>query len=387
MQTYAPRGKIFGPILPQFVLEKSITLGAKVMYALLCNYASETDHCWPSQATLAAKLSCSVSSVKNYLAELVREKLIEIRHEQYRSCVYYMLRPGELDSRKPHKTPIQSIPDCPESEIASPEPKSGYLNNLSKQEKKNPPLPPVLPETPKPLPAPAPRPVGGGVSLLDFEKAWESYPKKEAKSLARTAWLHLQRIGQLPLLDEIQASIRRFAGTESWQREQGRFIPQMGNWLRGQRWLDPVSTVVSPERESRLKVEHMNREFQEREEANKAKIRAEMDAVRPLFTAFAEKFRTRGEEFHEPMVFGLWMYQHRKNQAPTAYDVPDGNALPILDFLKAFQRQRERAAYLNNRDKETDRISKPVSCLEAMRNSAVFSQLFSAREAQLCAAV
>ena len=87
MQTYAPRGKIFGPILPQFVLEKPITLGAKVMYALLCNYASETDHCWPSQATLAAKLSCSVSSVKNYLAELVKVKLIEIRHEQYRSCV------------------------------------------------------------------------------------------------------------------------------------------------------------------------------------------------------------------------------------------------------------------------------------------------------------
>ena len=53
MQTFAPRGKIHGPILPQFVLETSISFGAKVMYALLCNYASDNDHCWPSQATLA----------------------------------------------------------------------------------------------------------------------------------------------------------------------------------------------------------------------------------------------------------------------------------------------------------------------------------------------
>ena len=31
MQTFAPRGKIHGPILPQFVLETSISFGAKVM--------------------------------------------------------------------------------------------------------------------------------------------------------------------------------------------------------------------------------------------------------------------------------------------------------------------------------------------------------------------
>ena len=35
MQTFAPRGKIHGPILPQFVLETSLSFGAKIMYALL----------------------------------------------------------------------------------------------------------------------------------------------------------------------------------------------------------------------------------------------------------------------------------------------------------------------------------------------------------------
>ena len=75
MKTFAPKGNIFGPILPQFILEMPLSLGAKVMYALLCNYASDKDHCWPSQKTLAARLACSVSSIKNYLAELVRERL------------------------------------------------------------------------------------------------------------------------------------------------------------------------------------------------------------------------------------------------------------------------------------------------------------------------
>ena len=31
METFAPKGKIFGPILPQFILEKRITLGANML--------------------------------------------------------------------------------------------------------------------------------------------------------------------------------------------------------------------------------------------------------------------------------------------------------------------------------------------------------------------
>ena len=100
METFAPKGNIYGPILPQFVLQMSITFGAKTMYAILCDYAADKDHCWPSQATLAKRLSCSISSVKNYLAELVRAKLISIKREQYRSSVYYLLRPEELPKKQ-----------------------------------------------------------------------------------------------------------------------------------------------------------------------------------------------------------------------------------------------------------------------------------------------
>ena len=127
METFSPKGKIFGPILPQFILEKRITLGAKVMYALLCNYASEKDHCWPSHATLASRLSCSISSVKNYLAELMRENLIAIRKEHYRSSVYYLIRPEHNDNAD------ESNPERSERVFTCNKSSSGYINNFNKQ--------------------------------------------------------------------------------------------------------------------------------------------------------------------------------------------------------------------------------------------------------------
>lgn len=164
METFTPKGNIYGPILPQFVLQKSITFGAKAMYALLCDYASEKDHCWPSQATLAKRLSCSISSVKNYLAELVKEKLIFIRREQYRSSVYYLLRPEELAEKQ------EASLSNKQTEVGCHEANFGYLTNLSKQRKeKYPPFPPIRPVKQRPVPFAAwPERLRRGVCLLLF---------------------------------------------------------------------------------------------------------------------------------------------------------------------------------------------------------------------------
>lgn len=348
MQTFAPRGKIHGPILPQFVLETSISFGAKVMYALLCNYASDNDHCWPSQATLAARLSCSVSSVKKYLAELAGIKLIDVRREQYRSSVYYLLQPEALNvSCRETAAPVRHEvkPTCQQPDIACPQPNSGYINTLNKQEERNtPPLPPVQPVVPGVVASP-PRSALGGVSLADFEKAWELYPRKEAKGLARSAWLHLQREGQLPPLARIEASIRHFMASETWQREQGRFVPQMSNWLRGQRWLDDAVTAAAKEAEAAQRAADALQAMQRKEEARKSAQDKEREALRPFFDAFAEKFQLHEKPWIRPMAFGLWMHLHEKHRAPMPSDVPDDNQLGISDFLQAFKRRCEEAAW------------------------------------------
>jgi len=318
------------------------------MYALLCNYASDNDHCWPSQATLAARLSCSVSSVKKYLAELAGIKLIDVRREQYRSSVYYMLQPEALSaSRRETAAPVrhEAKPVCQQPDIACPQPNSGYINTLNKQEERNtPPLPPVQPVVPGVVASP-PRSALGGVSLADFEKAWELYPRKEAKGLARSAWLHLQREGQLPPLARIEASIRHFMASETWQREQGRFVPQMSNWLRGQRWLDDAVTAAAKEAEAAQRAADALQAMQRKEEARKSAQDKEREALRPFFDAFAEKFQLHEKPWIRPMAFGLWMHLHEKHRAPMPSDVPDDNQLGISDFLQAFKRRCEEAAW------------------------------------------
>ena len=337
METFAPKGKICGPILPQFILEKPITLGAKVMYALLCNYASEKDHCWPSHATLAARLSCSVSSVKNYLTELVRENLIAIRRERYRSSVYYLLCPQAILSTQKVKM------SCNQPEVTHDGAKSGYINTLNKKNKeKNSPLPPVA--TKQPQSSSYSTPASGGVSspVQDFESIWNIYPKKEAKGFARSAWLQLLRSGQLPPLAELHAAIQRFAASESWQREQGRFVPQMGNWLRGQRWLDssPTTKQVEERHEVALHLKIQARKEQElhiQEQQNERKER-----VRPLFEAFAAKFPPLG---NGAMAFGLWLHLHSQSIAPSASNVPPENTLGIVEFMNEFRRKAQNDAY------------------------------------------
>ena len=340
METFAPKGKICGPILPQFILEKPITFGAKIMYALLCNYASEKDHCWPSHTTLAARLSCSVSSVKKYLTELVGENLVSIQRGRYRSCLYYLLRPEELKSEQARVAHSQS-------HIACHEVKSGYIHNLKKQNKeKDSPLPPVASEQPQSFPS-VPAPAAGGVSssVPDFESLWNLYPKKEAKGFARSAWFQLLRSGQLPPVHEIRAALQRFAASESWQREQGRFIPQMGNWLRGQRWLDPLPPAEQAEQRHDLELRRAMQAREEQERRLLERKKAEKVRLRPLFEAFAAKFAPLAAD---AMAFGIWLHLHSLNCAPSADDVPPANTLGIVEFMNDFKQKAQNAAYRGN---------------------------------------
>ncbi|WP_300909135.1 helix-turn-helix domain-containing protein [uncultured Desulfovibrio sp.] len=345
METFAPRGNIHGPILPQFVLQMPMTFGAKTMYAILCDYAADKDHCWPSQATLAKRLSCSISSVKNYLAELVKEKLIFIKREQYRSSVYYILRPESCSEKQDtNSVHQQSKPGCDEAI-------SGSLTTLNKQgkERDSPLSPHAAGETASvPVRRTSNAPAAGGVSpsLPDFESVWMLYPKKEAKGFARMAWLKLSRSGQLPSLPELHAAIRRFAASEGWQCEQGRFVPQMGNWLRGQRWLDPLPLAEQAEAAQNQSALRALRVREEREQRLKEQKDAERARLRPLFDAFAAKFPPLA---NDAMPFGIWQYLHSQNRAPSADDVPPENSLGIIEFLNEFKRRRQTADFRTKR--------------------------------------
>jgi hypothetical protein len=340
------------------------------MYAVLCDCAANEDHCWPSQASLAERLSCSVSSVKNYLAELVREKLIIVRREQYRSSVYYLLCPDDqdnstgpvgsgghgdhsgpvgVDHAKIHNTEQQANAGYLQSKAGHEQPKSdrraepkaGYLNNLKKQEnKKNPPLPPVPAIRPS-FSSDAGRAGGAGAFPHDFETLWEAYPRKEAVGLARAAWRALQSAGELPPPDILLSAVRRFKATESWQRENGRYIPQMSNWLRGHRWLDPLPSAEARQE----RPDEMVQAYERQKAAAEAAGKAERERLQPSFAAFAEKFRDGGLPNIAAMAFGTWRFLHAKGLAPAPADVPDDNALGIMEFMRVFRGKCQGSAF------------------------------------------
>ena len=66
--------------VPNFILEsKDISTGAKLTYAMLLKYAREQEECFPGQETLAEDIGSSERSVRRWLGELEKARLISIK--------------------------------------------------------------------------------------------------------------------------------------------------------------------------------------------------------------------------------------------------------------------------------------------------------------------
>ena len=315
-ETFRPRGNISGPILPRYALTLKISLGAKMLYTLLCDYAGDKDHCWPSQATLAGLLGCSVSSIKTYLRELAGQRLIAVELRECRSSTYYLLKPSFLSAR------------AGQSNSDGGEANSGYITNCRKKETNYPPTP--TPPTAKEPPSTRQprRGVGDFFSANNaFESIWNAYPRKEAKELARAVWHRLWRQGAIRI-EALMESLRRFCRSDGWNREHGRYVPQLVNWLRGQRWLDELPSspaAVATDHDAKVRAWEA---AQERRQAD-----SDLEAVRPQFEAFLARFRDT--RLRGP-VWGLWTLLHKAGRAPQAHDVADASASP-LDFLRQWR--------------------------------------------------
>jgi hypothetical protein len=72
----------------------------------------------------------------------------------------------------------------------------------------------------------------------DFEKFWESYPKKAHKLEALKAWKSAN--GTRPTIDCIIAKVAQLKRSAQWNREGGKYIPNPATWIRGGGWDDEV---------------------------------------------------------------------------------------------------------------------------------------------------
>lgn len=149
METFVPVGNISGPIIPEFALPLAIPAGAKLVYALLCRHCFKKDHCWPSHASLAQRLGCSINSIKSWLRELARVNLIMIQEVRGHSSIYTLLKPPaemleaaktRFQPQKNHDPAVHTQPDFDNTqpEIAGTEANLAYGKDLKKKIMKNP---------------------------------------------------------------------------------------------------------------------------------------------------------------------------------------------------------------------------------------------------------
>ena len=65
--------------VPNFILtNKTLSVGAKLYYAMLLKYAREKDECFPGQRTLAEDMGSSERSVRTYQKELEDAELLTV---------------------------------------------------------------------------------------------------------------------------------------------------------------------------------------------------------------------------------------------------------------------------------------------------------------------
>lgn len=71
------------------------------------------------------------------------------------------------------------------------------------------------------------------LALVEFDRFWTAYPKKAGKEKAREAW-----IKSGVTFEECEPTIKAWASSEQWTKDDGQFIPMPATWLNQKRWQD-----------------------------------------------------------------------------------------------------------------------------------------------------
>jgi len=98
-------------------------------------------------------------------------------------------------------------------------------------------------DKPGPAPAAAPAEEEEALQALPVDERYvelyKAYPRKERFEKGLAVFRCLTRWKALPKTAELIKAVKRsLAGNPSWQREDGRYIPQVHNWLKEKRWMD-----------------------------------------------------------------------------------------------------------------------------------------------------
>lgn len=79
--------------------------------------------------------------------------------------------------------------------------------------------------------------IGQGIEP-QFLEFWKAFPKKKKKGDAYKAWV--QTVAARPALEVVLKAIASQKKSAEWTKEDGKYIPHPGSWLRAWGWEDSV---------------------------------------------------------------------------------------------------------------------------------------------------
>lgn len=181
--------------------DKNLSAYAKLVFLVICRFASKDGHCWPSLKTLATKASISERQVRYSLRELERKRYIETESRPGKSSVFKIKTPAgdagvEDIPRQEVPPPRQDVPGSPAQGAAEQDLRTRTKNNYSEQ-------------------------------FLSF---WEIYPRKEGKAEAFKAWERLLKEGYTP--EQLTAAAQRYRASCERKKTERDYIKKGVNFLR-----------------------------------------------------------------------------------------------------------------------------------------------------------
>ncbi len=78
------------------------------------------------------------------------------------------------------------------------------------------------------------------LSLEDqYARLYQAYPRRECRENGWKVFSRLHRANRLPKISKLIRAVNRAKSeNQSWQRENGRYAPQIHKWLLERRWMD-----------------------------------------------------------------------------------------------------------------------------------------------------
>ena len=234
--------------------DKDLSSTAKLLYAEITSLCSKSGECWASNEYFSNLYSISERTISRLLKLLKDKNYISIE-------LIYKSKSKEIEKRAIKLANVgidknvegyrQKCQEGIDKNVFYPIDKNvqeNNINNINNTSINN--IPPIIPHR---------RCIIDNKGNIQFDYFWKLYPRKEKKSNAKK-WFEKNKISD-ELFELIISKLELFKKTESWNKDDGKYIPYAITWLNQKRWEDEIKIAESKEEENERIRKELENEF------------------------------------------------------------------------------------------------------------------------------